>query len=60
MGLYTSVGHLVGTPYPLADLPAIVLAVAAWNAALILPVRALLRRVSGRREPDSIRLAAFR
>lgn len=57
MALYTSVGHLVGTPYPLGDLPAIALVVAAWNAALILPVRALLQRISGRREPDSIRLA---
>lgn len=57
MGLYTTVGHLVGTPYPVGDLPAIALVVSAWNAALVLPVRALFRRASGRREPDRIRLA---
>jgi rod shape-determining protein MreD len=57
MCLYTAIGHLVGTPYPVGDLPRIALVVAAWNAALIVPVRALLRRVFGRREPDRIALA---
>jgi rod shape-determining protein MreD len=57
MGLYTSIGHLVGTPYPVAELPRIALVVALWNAVLVLPARALLRRVYGRREPDPIRLA---
>lgn len=57
MALYMAVGHLVGTPYPLGELPAIALVVAAWNAVLVLPVRALLQRLSGRREPDRIRLA---
>ncbi len=57
MCLYTAIGHLVGTPYPLGELPSIALVVAAWNAALIVPVRALLRRIFGRREPDRIALA---
>jgi rod shape-determining protein MreD len=58
MGLYTAIGHLVGTPYPVGELPRIALVVAAWNAALIVPVRAMLRRVfGGRREPDHLRLA---
>jgi rod shape-determining protein MreD len=59
MGLYTAIGHLVGTPYPVGDLPRIALVVAAWNAALIVPVRGLLRRIFGRREPDRVNLAAF-
>jgi rod shape-determining protein MreD len=57
MCLYTALGHLVGTPYPLGELPAIAFVVGAWNAALIVPVRALLRRIFGRREPDRIALA---
>ena len=57
MGLYTAIGHLVGTPYPTDELPAIALVVAGWNAALIVPARGLLRRVFGRREPDRIALA---
>lgn len=59
MALYTGIGHLIGMPYPVGDLPRIALVVAVWNAALIVPVRGLLRRAFGRREPDRIRLAAF-
>lgn len=59
MSLYTAIGHLVGTPYPVGDLPRIALVVALWNAALLVPARGLLRRVFGRREPDRVQLAAF-
>ncbi|HEX8803112.1 MAG TPA: rod shape-determining protein MreD [Acidimicrobiales bacterium] len=56
VGLYTALGHLVGSPYPVDALPGIALAVAAWNAALVLPVRALVRRI-GRAGPDRLQLA---
>ena len=51
---YTGVGHLIGTPYPWADLPAITAAVALWNAALVLPVMAVMRWVHGPTEPDRL------
>jgi rod shape-determining protein MreD len=51
---YTGVGHLIGTPYPWGDLPAITAAVALWNAALVLPTMALLRWVHGPTEPDRL------
>jgi rod shape-determining protein MreD len=57
MALYTTLGHLVGAAYPVGELPRIALVVALWNVVLILPVRALLRRIFGRREPDRIQLA---
>jgi rod shape-determining protein MreD len=55
--LYTGIGHLVGTPYPWSDTPAIVLAVALWNAALVLPAMAVLRWVHGPSEPDRLEVA---
>jgi rod shape-determining protein MreD len=51
---YTGVGHLIGTPYPWGDVPAITVAVALWNAALVLPAMAALRWVHGPSEPDRL------
>jgi rod shape-determining protein MreD len=51
---YTGVGHLIGTPYPWGDVPAITVAVALWNAALVLPAMAVLRWVHGSGEPDRL------
>jgi hypothetical protein len=51
---YTGVGHLVRTPYPWGDLPAITAAVALWNAALVLPAMAVMRWVHGPTEPDRL------
>lgn len=56
-GLYAGVGRLIGTPYPMDDLPVVALVVAVWNAALVLPVTGLIRRALGRRESDSVLLA---
>jgi hypothetical protein len=54
---YTGVGHLIGTPYPWGDLPAIAAAVALWNAALVLPAMAVMRWVHGPTEPDRLEVA---
>jgi rod shape-determining protein MreD len=54
---YTGVGHLIGTPYPWGDLPAITVAVGLWNAALVLPTMAVMRWVHGRAEPDRLEVA---
>jgi rod shape-determining protein MreD len=54
---YTGVGHLVGTPYPWGDVPHITVAVGLWNAALILPVTAVMRWVHGPTEPDRLEVA---
>jgi rod shape-determining protein MreD len=51
---YTGVGHLIGTPYPWGDLPAITAAVALWNAALVLPAMAVMRWVHRPSEPDRL------
>jgi hypothetical protein len=51
---YTGVGHLIDAPYPWADVPAITVAVALWNAALVLPVMAVLRWVHGPSQPDRV------
>jgi rod shape-determining protein MreD len=51
---YTGVGHLVGAPYPWGDVPAITVAVALWNAALIFPAMAVLRWVHGPTDPDRL------
>jgi rod shape-determining protein MreD len=51
---YTGVGHLIGAPYPWAEVPAITVAVALWNAALVLPAMAVLRWVHGPSEPDRV------
>jgi rod shape-determining protein MreD len=55
--VYTGVGHLVGTPYPWGDVPQITVAVGLWNAALILPVMAVMRWVHGHTEPDRLEVA---
>jgi rod shape-determining protein MreD len=55
--VYAGVGHLVGVPYPFAEVPPVALVVAAWNAVLVLPAMRLLRRLAGRQEPDRIALA---
>jgi Kef-type K+ transport system membrane component KefB len=60
MALYTGAGHLVGSPFPFGELPGVGFAVAVWNAVLILPTRALFRRVARRSEPDRIHLALGR
>jgi hypothetical protein len=52
--VYTSVAHLIGTPYPWGDVPAIALAVALWNAALIVPAMAVMRWVHGPTTPDRL------
>ncbi len=52
--LYTGIGHLIGTPYPWGDLPAITVAVGLWNAALVLPVMAVMRWVHRPSEPDRL------
>jgi rod shape-determining protein MreD len=49
---YTGIGHLIGSPYPWGDVPAITVAVALWNAALVLPAMAVMRWVHGPAEPD--------
>src|SRR5919106_1626281 len=54
VALYTGVGHLIGAPYPWADLPRIAVAVGLWNAALVMPMLAVLRWVHGRGEPDRL------
>jgi rod shape-determining protein MreD len=54
---YTGVGHLVGTPYPWGDVPAITVAVGLWNAALVLPAMAIMRWVHGPTEPDRLEVA---
>jgi rod shape-determining protein MreD len=51
---YTGVGHLIDAPYPWADVPAITVAVALWNAALVLPAMAVLRWVHGPSQPDRV------
>jgi len=51
---YTGVGHLIGTPYPWGEVPAITVAVALWNVALVLPAMAVMRWVHGPSEPDRI------
>lgn len=51
---YTGVGHLIGTPYPWGDVPDITVAVALWNAALVLPAMAVMRWVHGPSEPDRL------
>jgi rod shape-determining protein MreD len=51
---YTGVGHLVGTPYPWGDVPAITVAVALWNVALVLPAMAVMRWAHGPTEPDRL------
>lgn len=58
--LYVIVGNLVGSPFPFGNLPRVAFAVAAWNVLLIVPARALFRRLSGRAEPDRIHLALGR
>jgi rod shape-determining protein MreD len=52
--LYTGLGHLIGSPYPWGDLPAISAAVALWNAALVLPAMAVIRWVHGPDEPERL------
>jgi hypothetical protein len=52
--LYTGIGHLIGTPYPWGDLPAITVAVGLWNAALVLPVMAVIRWAHRPSEPDRL------
>ncbi|MGH9113700.1 MAG: rod shape-determining protein MreD [Acidimicrobiales bacterium] len=52
--VYTAVAHLIGTPYPWGDLPAIALAVGLWNAALIVPAMAVMRWVRGPTSPDRL------
>jgi rod shape-determining protein MreD len=54
---YTGVAHLVGTPYPWDDVPSITVAVALWNAALVLPALAVMRWVHGPTEPDRLEVA---
>ncbi len=52
--VYTAVAHLIGTPYPWGDLPAIALAVGLWNAALVVPAMAVLRWVHGPTTTDRL------
>jgi rod shape-determining protein MreD len=52
--VYTAVAHLIGTPYPWGDVPAIALAVALWNAALVVPAMAVMRWVHGPTTPDRL------
>jgi rod shape-determining protein MreD len=57
VAFYAVVGNLVGVGNPLDGLWQVALVVAAWSAALVLPLRALLRRLFGRTEPDRIAVA---
>ena len=52
--VYTAVAHLIGTPYPWGDVPTIALAVALWNAALVVPAMAVMRWVHGPTTPDRL------
>jgi len=54
---YAVVGNLVGLANPLGGLWQVALVVAVWSGALVLPLRALLRRVLGRNEPDRLAVA---
>jgi rod shape-determining protein MreD len=54
---YTGVGHLIDTPYPWGDVPAISVAVGLWNAALVLPAMAVMRWVFGPTEPERLEVA---
>ena len=54
---YTGVGHLIDTPYPWRDLPAISVAVGLWNVALVLPAMAVMRWVFGPTEPERLEVA---
>jgi rod shape-determining protein MreD len=55
--LYTGLGHLVGTPYPWGDVGSITLAVAVWNAALVLPAMAVMRWVHGTAGADRLEVS---
>ena len=52
--IYTAAAHLIGTPYPWGDVPGIALAVALWNAALVVPAMAVMRWVHGPATPDRL------
>ena len=57
VAFYAVVGNLVGVGNPLGGLWQVAVVVGAWSAALVLPLRALLRRLFGRTEPDRIAVA---
>jgi len=52
--LYTSVGNLIGVPYPFGDVPAIALALAVVAAVLIVPAMRVLWWVHGHAEADRL------
>jgi rod shape-determining protein MreD len=52
--LYTCIGILIGTAFPLGDVPGIGLALAAMAALLVVPALRLLWWVHGHREPDTL------
>ena len=52
--LYTCIGILIGTAYPLDDVAGIGLALAATAAVLVVPALRVLWWVHGHREPDTL------
>jgi len=54
VGLYTSLGNLIGVAYPFDDVPAIALVVGAGAALGVLPALRALWWVHGHDEPDRL------
>lgn len=52
--LYTCIGILIGTAFPLDDVPPIALAMAVVAALLVVPALRVLWWVHGHREPDAL------
>lgn len=54
--LYTSLGNLIGVPYPFGAVPGIALVVAATGAVLVVPALRVMWWVHGHSEPDRLEM----
>jgi rod shape-determining protein MreD len=53
-GLYTSLGNLVGVPYPFAAVPTVALVMAVGQALVVVPMRRALWWAHGQALPDRL------